>query len=286
MNKRWLINLILLALIAALALVAAWRPGLDKPRALPRLTTLDLAAIRHIEIHQGRHKPIIIAQDDNDWRMKRPRAGRIDPFAVANILRVAWAGVEDSLPSAATKSLEKYGLARPRLKLVLDNETLYFGDINPVTKGQYVHYKDRIYLINAKHFWAMARPPHHFLSRRLIESTRKAVALRLPGMALTLNNGRWLMRPANADLPTDRINQFIHEWQLAAALKVRPYSGKAILGTITLRYVDTRAPKRTRTLLIHILSRKNTLILYRPDEGLEYHFPEAVAARLLQIRAN
>ena len=50
MNKRTLLNLGLLVLIAGLALIAWLKPGIKKPAVQPPLTTLKAAEIHSIRI--------------------------------------------------------------------------------------------------------------------------------------------------------------------------------------------------------------------------------------------
>lgn len=280
MNHRWLINAILAAIIMVMAVLLLLRPGLEQPVPPPRLTSIDVTRIRHIEVHAANQPAMIFEAVDSGWRIHTPLKGRANPYALATIMHAALASIKHQLPRSATHDLARFGLDHPRMRLVLGDTTLYFGDINRVGQSQYVQYKNDIYLIDASHYWAIMRPAHDFLSPALIEHTRTPTAWQLPAFSLEKIKGSWRLKPANDRIPSDRITQLAKEWQHAQALIVRPYSGMPAIGHIQLSYVANDKPMRLKLV---ILSRKNMFILYRPDEGLEYHFPEDVGLRLTQL---
>jgi hypothetical protein len=94
-------------------------------------------------------------------------------------------------------------------------------------------------------------------------------------------HGAWQMAPANKELTSDRINAFVEEWRHAQALSVTEYSGKTAHEKINFGFA---AGSPLKNLEIGILAHKPELVLYRRDEGLQYHFPEELGARLLQLR--
>ncbi len=278
MNKRWLLNLSLLGVIVVLAAIALWRPGIDKPVTKPPLTTIRAADIKRITITRGNIPGIELQRRNGDWKMVQPLFGRTNPFVVNNVLRILAAKNQQSLSPEATQQLQHYGLDHPKSGLQLDKLEILFGDTNPVNNLQYVLVQDRVAMIDTSYFWAATRNYTDYLSKRLIEKDRKPIALSLPGYRLSLENGSWQTYPKQKDLSADRIKQLIDQWHYAQALSVRQYVNGRVLDWVGLSF--DKKPVRLR---IGILSRSPELILYRPDEKLQYHFPEEVGRRLFEF---
>ena len=62
------------------------------------------------------------------------------------------------------------------------------------------------------------------------------------------------------------VRQLVEDWQLAGALYVRRFDGRASGDSVTIRTLD--APDG---ITLRILARSPELVLARPDEGIEYH---------------
>jgi len=93
-------------------------------------------------------------------------------------------------------------------------------------------------------------------------------------------DGGWQRRPERAALSSDLINDFVIEWQQASALSVQRHSGKRPSAWISLTLASGAKPASVR---VGVLAREPELVLYRPDEGLDYHFPAELGKRLLQL---
>jgi len=127
------------------------------------------------------------------------------------------------------------------------------------------------------------------------ERLHRELWLPLPGMALrgtselseqafmlTLHDGTWKRDPEIAALSSDRTNAFVDEWRHARALQVQVHTDKnKAQETVVLAFENPDGSKSE--LKIDVLTRKPELVLYRPDENLEYHFPDDTTERLLNL---
>ena len=138
-------------------------------------------------------------------------------------------------------------------------------------------------LIPSHHVAVALYPYGNFIDSRLIEEELKPVAIRLPGFTLTLKDGAWQKTPRDEKLTTDRIHDFVAEWRNARALSVERYGGKPALKRVIFTLTKNG---KTENLVLGILAYEPDFILYRPDEGLEYHFPEEIGKRLLRLSAG
>ena len=278
MTKRALLNLSLLGIIAVLVAIALWQPGIDRPAAKPPLTTILATDIKHITITRPRTSDIELQRSNGDWTLLQPQRGRTNPFVVNEILRILNAKNHLSLPPEAVKQLGRYGLDHPKARLQLDQLEILFGDTSPVSKLQYVLLQNRVAMIDNAYYWSTVRTHSNFFSKRLIEKNRNPIALSLPNTRLSLEDGTWQTYPKQKDLSADSIKNLIDQWRYAQALSVKKYRDTRVMEWVRLSFKD----EKTR-LRIGILSRSPELVLYRPDEKLQYHFPEEVGKRLFSF---
>ncbi len=282
MSRRWWLNLGLLAAAGVLVAIAVFKPGVETPAPKPALTALRAEAIQKISVERPGQPPIVLEKTGEQWRLTAPLAARANRFRVDNLTRIASAASEARLPLDPA-ALGQYGLDKPLASVRLDDELVQFGGLHPLKQQQYVRYRDGVHLIGAHHLQAAAARFADFIDTALIEDGRgEPIALRLPGVTLTQTDGHWKLEPANQDIGSDRVMQFVQEWRHARALSVSRYDGKPAKERVTIEFAAAEPDKRD-ILEIGIVARTPQLILVRKDEGLQYHFPADTAARLLNI---
>ena len=304
MSGRWWLNIGLAALIIALALVVEFKPGMHKAPAIPPLTDLSINRIDHIRLQRPGKPEIDLARSAGQWVMTAPRKARANRFRINELLHLAVAKIATHFAAPAA-DLGRYGLDKPRAEVWLNNEKISFGGPHPLDPDHYVLYRDQVYLVPDHYANAATAPLSGFFSTRLINMRSRLMALRLPGLSLTRKpDGSWQVTPPNKKLSTDRVNTFVDDWRYAEALSVRPYSGKPVIAHVRITFAlpAVRAPAGAghplgtsgkppepgpRSVLdLGILERKPELILYRKDEGLEYHFPADMASQLLELKPH
>jgi hypothetical protein len=278
MKPRWLLLAALLALIGILAAVALLKPGREANRK-PTLTTLSPDTIQSIRIEHPNQPPIEITRHEEGWLMREPLAARANRFIVENLLAVVAAPIEASLPARGTE-LARYGLDAPLARVKLDADEIAFGAIHPFQQQQYVRYRDNVYLIASHYYGASAQKPELYLDTRLLAPATRLTDLKLADFSVSQIDGTWQRRPERKALSSDRINEFVSEWQQASALSVQRHAGKHPIAWVTLGYAQGEKPQSLR---IGIIAREPELVLYRPDEDLDYHFPAELGKRLLQL---
>ena len=111
MNKRWIINLILVGAIALMALVLTMRPGKQAEETYA-LTTLNSDDIDRITLLRPTRDKLVLDKLNNRWHMTAPVNARSNRFNVSDLLKLA--GTESSIRFAANdKALAQYGLDKP-----------------------------------------------------------------------------------------------------------------------------------------------------------------------------
>ncbi len=309
MSSRWWLNVGLALVIVIMGLVVIFKPGMHKSPPIPPLTSLSMEAITHIRLQRPDQPEIDLEKSGDHWFMTAPRKARANGFRINELLHLAVAKIATHF-SAPTAELGRYGLDKPRAELWLNDQKISFGGPHPLNPDFYILYNGSVYLVPEHFDNAATGRPSDFFSTRLINTADKPVAFSLPGLHLTRKpDGSWQVTPPNKDLSTDRVNQFVDEWRYAEALSVTPYSGRPVIDHIRITFVPRTAgssenkpaptaaaagtapgPKTLAAapeeLDLGILARKPELILYRHDEGLEYHFPAEMATQLLQLKPD
>ena len=289
MKKRWLLNFALILFVIALGLVVKYQPGTSKKSTeTAALTNLAIDNIAHIRIVRSGQDEIVLTKTNGHWQMTAPIQARADDFRIDGLLHIANAKIEGKFTAAAA-DLAKYGLDHPLADLWLDNNEIKFGGLHTFANSQYVLFNGEIYLIPAAGFRPLASSLNDFFSTRLLEEGRKPIAFKLPNFSLTLENGNWSITPQAKNLSNDKINTFVEEWRYARALSVQRYTGKKAIGAIRITFLEigkTNATPKPQTLDLAILAQQSELVLYRKDEGLEYHFPQEISEHLLSLAAE
>lgn len=284
MKSRWILNLVLAAVVVALAAFVFLRPSKKPEASAPPLTAIAPESVQRIRLERPNQEPVVIARAGDDWRLEAPLKARADRFRVDGLLHVATAPVETRF-AAPAGALAQYGLDKPQARLWLNGAEIRFGALHAFQNAQYVLYNGQVALIPAASFRAVASPVNAFFSTHLVEDKRKPIAFALPGFSLALRDGIWRATPVNKNVSNDAINDFVNEWRYARALSVQRATGARAKQTVRITYLDepVTPASKPKTLDIGIVSQKPELVLLRKDEGLEYHFSQETADRLLRL---
>lgn len=283
MKNRWLLNIALAALIAALVLLAIYKPGTKPGPTGTPLTSLASPDIQRIRLLRPQQPPMVLEKNGETWRLTGPRAARANEARPNELVQLATTPVPTRFPVAPTE-LVKYGLDNPLATLFLNEHEIRFGGMHPLENQIYVWHDGQVALLPVAVLRAASAPPNDFLNAGLLEENTKPLAFRFPSFSLKQNEqGAWVRSPELKELASDAINRFVNEWRYARALSVAPYSGKPVKERVTITIADA---DKTRTLELGVLTHTPEFIVYRKDENLEYHFPTDVGTRLMQIKSE
>ncbi|MGD2073535.1 MAG: DUF4340 domain-containing protein [Gammaproteobacteria bacterium] len=276
MKSRWIINLVLILAVGALALVAWYEPGIDKAPEAQAITSLDRARINRVRIERaGRDALILSRSDARGWRIEHQPPLPADTLRVDALARLA---TQEPVRSylAAELELSRLALDPPQATVLLNDTRLDFGGTEPLEGLRYVRAGARVYLIPDAYQHLIEAGFTGFVRRRLLPEEATVTALSLPGLALTKSGPAWRVDPEQ-EVSADRLQQLIDNWRQAVALSVSSLEAGAQGEPVTLSLADL-----SREMRFLIGAREPELVLIRPDLGLEYHMGDA-AGRLLKL---
>lgn len=150
-------RLFLLLGVAALVALAAWQWHRDAAAAPGALTALDPAAITRVTLTLQGGQPEHYARRDGHWWRTDGTPARADDGRLDELTEIAAAPVASWRPLGDFEPA-RIGLAKPMATLVLDDQTLRFGDTSATGPLCYVQAGDRVALVSVRY---TPRPATH-----------------------------------------------------------------------------------------------------------------------------
>jgi Domain of unknown function (DUF4340) len=278
MGKRVLLNVWLAIALLALVWVVWKEPGHAPNPPVVKLTALSPAAVNRIVItnHNG---TITLIKQAGAWRLSQPAEVAANGVRVDDVLEVLQTESLSRFP-AAGRDLSEYGLAKPAVRLRLNDTEILFGGLTPVDQQRYVQLGDTIHLIADRYMFELTGDATAWVSRNLVPPGKQIVSLQLPDRKLSRNDkGEWSVTPADTRVSTDAIQGLVNEWSDAQALRVGRYEKHAAQGEVVIGVAGQAQPLRYQ-----IIARKPELILARPEIGMQFYVASEQADRLLSVK--
>ncbi len=295
MKKRWILNLVLLAIVAGIVAFLYMQPQQVSETKEYELSTLRLADFTQIKVEFPTQAPVTFEKIDGFWRMTAPYKVRADLASVNRILSIIAAKSLEKLP---VDDPSKYGLDNPRIRLKLTNSTgeqvFVFGTHNPVSEEQYVAYQGAVYLLPTNYAEAAATQSIEMVDKAPLSpaDSKQIVGFAFSnleqwqekgGLDMHLENGQWKVSLAKAKPTQNELN----EWLDAAWVHAQA-------GSVELYKPDRKASypgfdvvlKDGRKIHFDKIGEAPELLLARADEGLVFHFSNDVGFNMLNPPLN
>ena len=272
MQTRWLLNVFLLFLVAALATAVYFsRNTQDSP---VQLTGIDKDSIQTIVIprEQG---DIRLSKQNNEWTMETPYQLPTHEFRVKGLLGLLNATIEKTY-NLNDLELKQFGLEPPRAIIRFDNTEIHFGKTNPVNQQRYLRVNDKLFLLKEQLYPLISSQPSSFVDISPLPKNIRINKISMPELSVYKNDqGLWQSDDATQN-NADRIQQLIENWQSVQAFGVHGYMQRTSLGVVNIEHADGK-------IQFDITSFEPWLILAWSDAGVEYHFDAGLKDKLLQL---
>jgi len=295
MKNRWLLNLIMLAVVAGLVTFLYMRPQANTGApSQHEVSTLKLGDFTSIKVEFPTKAPTTFEKVDGLWRMTAPYKTRADQISVQRILAIIAAKSTEKFPAT---DLTKFGFDHPLLKLKFINsmgtEEFVFGTFNPVTEEQYVTYKDAVYLLPGSYSEAASTQAIELIDKNPLA---KPEAKQIVGfdfsrleqwVEVRLNvdivDGKWKVNVAKAKITQNEMNEWLDfSWKQTQSNSVELYTPDHNAGYPSF---DVKL-KNGKTVRFDKIQESPDLLLGRSDEGLMYHFNSDVGFNMLNPPLN
>lgn len=295
MKNRWILNLVLLAVIGGLIAFLYLRPEKEvQTAAKHEVSQLKLASINAVKVEFPAKAAVTFEQIGGYWHMTAPYKLRADQLSVQRILSVIAATSESKF---SAEDLAKYGLDKPLVKVQLSGDsgeqTFVYGTYNTVTNEQYVAYGDGVYLLNAGYSEAATTQPIEMVDKNILAPSE---AKHLTGfdyshleqweevsLNVDIEEGQWKTNLAKAKPTQNDMNEWLEfSWKQNPAKSVKTYTPdrQKTYPSFKVKLSDSK------TIHFDKLMESPELLLARPDEGLVYHFSNDVGFTMLNPPLN
>lgn len=289
MRARWLVNLVLLLLVAGIVSFLYLRPAPEnKAQKSYELSTLKLSDFSKLSVEFPAKAPVVFEKVDGYWRIAQPYKARADQMSIQRILSIVAATTTEKFPAT---DLVRFGLDHPVLKLKMNNEEFLFGTNNPVSGEQYVAYKDSVYLLSTTYSEAASIQVVELIDKNPLKPTEKIAGFDFGRLEqwedirlnVDLVDGKWKASAANAKPHQNDMNEWLDTtWIHASATSVEPYTPdrKTTYPSFEVKLQDGSK--------VHFdkIQESPEMLLGRPDEGMTYHFPQDIGFTMLNPPVN
>ena len=290
MKNRWIVNLVLLAIVVGIVAFLYTRPNSASKQATKyEISQYKLAEFKKIKVEFPARAPVTFEKVDDVWRMTAPYQVRADQQSVQRILAIIAATSAEKFPASDPA---KYGLDKPQLRLRLSGEAtaaeFIFGTYNPVTEDQYVAFKDGVYLLAGSYSEAARTQPIEMVDKApLSHGEMKQITgfdfshleqWQETRLNVDIGNGKWSTNIPAAKITQNDLNEWLDfGWKQTQATAVELYTPnhKEAYPSFEVKLKDGKK--------VHFdkISEAPELLLARPDEGLVYHFTNDVGFTML-----
>ncbi|MFA9421523.1 MAG: DUF4340 domain-containing protein [Gammaproteobacteria bacterium] len=276
LSKRWLVNG-LLALVIGVSLLLGYRDRVQSgSEARNPITSLKPADVMSVTIQLG-DKRIVLRRSADQWLIVSPLQWPAHNITLQRILGISVSEAETSI-AATGIDLSALGLQDPKVILSLNDTRIFFGTTNNISDRRYLMTGTTIYLLADIHLPFISQGIAGLIDRRLLPPSIPLQTLTLTERKLSKDSTDNWQSDAPTDIPADRLNQFVNNWQTleAPAVKIFNQAGMPLEKIVAGLDDDSEV----EFLLMSIYPE---LVIARPDLGVEYHFHEKQQQELLSF---
>ncbi len=294
MKKRWLLNLVMLCVVAGLVAFLYLRPkqAVEQDNTY-EISTYKLAEFNAISVEFPTKAAVTFEKVNGFWRLTAPHQARADQASVQRILSIIAAKTKDKIVST---DLEKFGLNNPSVKLKLfrnknNVEEFLFGTYSPVKDEQYIGHKNAIYLVSNVYAEAASTQIIELIDKAPLKPTEKVAGFDFSHLEqweesrlhVDIVDGKWKASIATAKPQQNELNEWLdYSWVHTAAKSVEFYTPdrKTTYPSFEVKLADGSK--------VHFdkIQESPDLLLGRPDEGLIYNFPSDAGFTMLNPPIN
>jgi hypothetical protein len=272
MKSKLLLNLILLAAVAALAAVAFFEPGKEEAKTV-YLTDIEPDTLSHFELSNG--EKILFEQKDGHWRLTAPFAAPANDIRIRQLLKLTKTESRARYP-LKPEDLTKFGLDKPNAVLNIGQTKLIFGGFEPIDMLRYVQIGDTLHLVADDFSQHLSAKATDYVDKKLLPEDAQLNAISLPGLSAKRGDkGQWLLEPPG-DIAA--MTELANAWQAARAIEVQRHEQPAKGETIRITLGQGQPVEFV------LLQREPDVLLVRPDWKLEYLIPGEAGKRLLALQ--
>ncbi|MEJ2181397.1 MAG: DUF4340 domain-containing protein [Gammaproteobacteria bacterium] len=284
MKKTLVTNLILLALVVGLALVA-WFDPFTKPPPQPELLThADASVIQTIKLSKAGQLQFSLEKRTTDhgsyWYLTSPVEMPANVEKVKQILNLL---STNSFRQYQIKSanLAKLGLDPPGWEFALDQILIKFGKTEPIDQRRYVLLDATVHLIDDRFSQYSFGSPLMLANLDILPVDKSVAEIHLPDKIIKRVDGQWHSSSAGDGHTQSTLNKYIDEWRYAQAQRVALADKPDIATNATP--VTIYLEKVEQPIHLTVESTDRDFVITNKDWGVRYYVNNSIGEKLLHV---
>ncbi len=285
MKKSYLINLVLIIVIIGLYWLnnTTHQPKIE----MTQLTTIVRNDINHISISRLDSTDVELEKVTSGWQIMKPIKAPANTKRIELLLSFletpSYAQIE-----ADDAMLSKFELKPANIVLTLDDYTVAFGAIEPLSKHRYVLIDNMIHLITDRVTPLLNANATSFIENKLIANKNIITKLALPllnnntvlseSVIIENKNGHW--QSDLSIISTDTLTALVENWQHAYALQVRPLEQSNEIDS-SVHKISLWFNHEKQAVEYTLKLSDNALFIFNEQQQLSYQFTRSIVAQLL-----
>ena len=279
LSRRWVINCVLIVLIAGLAWAGLRLDNNSSAEKRSGISKLSPADIDRLEIQAGESR-LKLARDADSWNIDYPINWPAQDASIGRILSILNADARP-LGNAADVDLAALGLEPPTASLRFNDTRLLFGATNNIGERRYVMIDSKLYLLPDIHLAFITQGLAGMVDRRLLPPRYRIASLRLPEFEIERDGDNGWRSSHDPDFSQDQLKQLIDNWLGLQASRIKRFDNGASAGQrVEIRLTDGRE------IDFLVISTAPEVVIANPQIGLQYHFRSVYLDQLLTIRST
>ena len=274
--QRQTLNIVLAT--AAVALAAAVYFSQKKPEQGPPLTPINAAALDHVSLEHPGSPTVKLVRKDGHWKITEPVQADADPFEVNAFIDLAKQQVKKSLELNAV-SLKDLGLETPAYTVVLNDQKIGFGALEPIQSRRYLLTGGKVALVDDPPAEALDADYSDLVSRALLPpgAEIQSIALADWQIAKSADAKSWTLTPEDANAGADTRQKLIDSWKNARSMWNAALPKEGVTGD------DVSVTLKGGTVIKFIVTERDPqFVMARPEIGVSFTLSKQLVDEMLK----
>jgi len=279
LSKRWIVNVLLVALIVGLSLVGVFFEPSATVEKKPAISQLTADQVDTIEIETG-DLQLRLQRDNDDWDIESPISW---PAQVNNVRRLlSILKVEaDALSDTANVDLAALGLLQPKASMRFNGIPLLFGATNNIGGRRYVMLDEKLYLLPDVHLVFVNQGLAGLVDRRLLPGHQGIVSVRLPDLELRLDKNQLWRSNQAIEFSQASLLRLVDNWRDLQATRISNFDlERPPRQLIEIELADGEV------IEFLLMSEDPEIIIAHPKIGLQFHFRRDYRDQLITLSVD